>query len=76
MNEIGLKSRFRGPRENKFTKEYKSPQESRFKMASFTEIVKTKKMATSKVAPNQGVAHNDSNSKLKPRYSYLSSTVK
>ena len=26
----------------KFTKEYKSPHESRFKMASFTELVKNK----------------------------------
>lgn len=36
---------------NKFSKEYKSPQESKYKMASFTEIVKTKSKITKKAKP-------------------------
>ena len=76
MNAIGIKSRFGGTQSNKFSKEYKSPQESRFKMASFTEIVKTKTKTVSKNPLTQIRKPEDPNSKLKPRYSYLSSTVK
>ena len=76
MNGISTNSRVGEINDSKFTKEYKSPQHSRFKMASFTEIVKTK----TKVPKINGTTSNAknilSNSKVQPRYTYLSSTMK
>lgn len=76
MKAIGIKSRFGQKQDNKFTKEYKSPQESRFKMASFTDIVKSKVVATNRIPQNRKTSKVNNNSLLKPRHSYLSSTVK
>lgn len=56
--------------ENHFTKEYKSPQQSRFRMASFTEMVKNKS------GSKQNSGAKVPNPKAKPRYTYLSSTMK
>ena len=61
---------------DKFTKEYKSPQESRFKMASFTEMVKTKAKPTKVNSPNVSGSGTQVNRKYQQRYSYLSTTLK
>ena len=60
---------------SKFTKEYKSPQQSRFRMASFTDMVKNKSKPSSPTSSNQTLGVKSPTSKLKPRYSYLSSTI-
>lgn len=61
---------------DKFTKEYKSPQQSRFKMASFTEMVKTKSRPAKINSPNLNGLSTQTNSKYQQRYSYLSTTLK
>lgn len=62
--------------ENKFTKEYKSPQQSRFKMASFTEMVKNKSKGKNSPTQKASTATKESNTKLRPRLTYLSSTIR
>ena len=76
MNASGSKSRLKGDVDSKFTKEYKSPQESRFRMASFTEMVKNKSKVSKPSLTNQPPTAKQPGSKLRPRYSYLSSTIK
>jgi hypothetical protein len=61
---------------DKFTKEYKSPQESRFKMASFTEMVKAKSKPTKINSPNLNGLSTQTKTKYQQRYSYLSTTLK
>lgn len=60
--------------EKKFTKEYKSPQHSRFKMAYFTEIVKNKSQGKNGSFKSSSGA-KQTTTKVKPKYSYVSSKV-
>lgn len=70
MSTTNSKSRLGDSNDNKFTKEYKSPQQSRFRMASFTEMVKNKSGSKTKSGTKVTAT------KTKPRYTYLSSTIK
>ena len=61
----------------KFTKEYKSPQQSKFKMASFTELVKNKSKVPKKYKPVKSQTTNKMTAtKPKHNYSYLHSSIR
>ena len=61
------------PKGSKFTKELKSPDQSRFKMASFTEVVKSKSKEMIKKSFKSPAEPKPDAKKISQKYSYLSS---
>ena len=60
----------------KFTKELKSPDQSRFKMASFTEVVKSKSKEIIKKPLKYPIEPKPEAKKITQKYSYLTSNNK
>ena len=64
------------PKGTKFTKELKSPDQSRFKMASFTEVVKSKSKEIIKKPFKSPTEPKPEAKKINQKYSYLTSNNK
>ena len=64
------------PKGAKFTKDIKSPDQSRFKMASFTEVVKSKSKEINKKPFKSPVEPKADAKRINQKYSYLSANNK
>lgn len=60
----------------KFTKEYKSPEQSKYNMTSFTDMVKIKSKSKIEKPSKAGAVARPAATKARPKYSYLTSNTK